>query len=58
MSGCRFGKKWSFAHRQLDEQPTKRSETNDDKSAVAVLKKGNWQERESVVETCRDQSNV
>ena len=39
-SGCRFGEKCSFAHRQVDQQPTKRSKTNDDKSAVAMLKKG------------------
>ena len=38
MSGCRFGEKCSFAHRQVDEQPTKRSKKNDDKSAVAMLK--------------------
>ena len=44
-SGCRFGEKCSFAHRQVDEQPTKRSKKNDDKSAVAMLKKGNWHER-------------
>ena len=31
--------KCSFAHRQVDAQPTKRSEKNDDKSAVAMLKK-------------------
>ena len=37
-SGCRFGRKCSFAHRQVDEQPTKRSKKND-KSAVAMLKK-------------------
>ena len=49
-SGCRFGEKCSFAHRQVDEQPTKRSKTNDDKSAVAMLKKGNWQEREPVTD--------
>ena len=30
------------AHRQVDEQPTKRSKKNDDKSAVAMLKKGDW----------------
>ena len=42
--GCRFGEKCSFAHRQVEEQPTKRSKKNDDKSAVAMLKKGNWQE--------------
>ena len=34
-----LGKKCSYAHRQVDEQPTKRSEKNDDKSAVAMLKK-------------------
>ena len=45
-SGCRFGEKCSHAHRQVDEQPTKRSKKNDDKSAVAMLKKGDWQERE------------
>ena len=36
-SGCRFGEKCSYAHRQVDEQPTKRSKMNDDKSAVAIL---------------------
>ena len=41
-SGCRFGEKCSYAHRQVDEQPTKRSKKNDDKSAVAMLKKGDW----------------
>ena len=53
-SGCRFGEKCSFAHRQVDEQPTKRSKKNDDKSAVAMLKKGNWQEREPVTNICHD----
>ena len=38
-SGCRFGVKCAFAHRQVDEQPTKRSKTNKDKSAVVKLKK-------------------
>ena len=38
-SGCRFGEKCSFAHRQVDEQPTKWSKSNNDKSAVAMLKK-------------------
>ena len=38
-SGCRFGEKCAFAHRQVDEKPTKRSKQNDDKSAVALLKK-------------------
>ena len=53
-SGCRFGEKCSSAHRQFDEQPTKRSKKNNDKSAVAMLKKGNWQEREPVTNECRD----
>ena len=39
-SGCLFGEKCSYAHRQVDEQPTERSTKNDDKSAVALLKKG------------------
>ena len=55
-SGCPFGEKCSFAHRQVDQQPTKRSKTNDDKSAVAMLKKGNWQERESVSNGCHDRT--
>ena len=49
-----LGKKCSFAHRQVDEQPTKRSKKNDDKSAVAMLKNGNWQEREPVTDECLD----
>ena len=49
-SGCRFGEKCSFAHRQVGEQPTKRSKKNDDKSAVAMLIKGNWQETEPVTD--------
>ena len=53
-NGCRFGEKCSFAHRQVDEQPTKRSKKNDGKSAVAMLKKGNWQEREPVTNECHD----
>ena len=43
-SGCRFGEKCSYAHRQVDEQPTKRSKKNDVKSAVAMLKKNDWRE--------------
>ena len=53
-SGCRFGEKCSFAHRQVDEQPTKRSKKNNDKSAVAILKKGDWQERGSVTDQSHD----
>ena len=48
-SGCRFVDKCSFAHRQVDEQPK-----NDGKSAVAMLKKGNWQEGDPVTDGCHD----
>ena len=53
-SGCRFGEKCSHAHRQVDEQPTKWSKSNNDKSVVAILKKGDWQERELVTDECHD----
>ena len=33
-----LGEKSSYAHRQVDEQPSKRSQKNGDKSAVAMLK--------------------
>ena len=36
-NGCRFGEKCSYAHRQVDEQPSKRSKKNGDKSVVAML---------------------
>ena len=55
-SGSRIGEKCSYAHGQVDEQPTKRSKKNDDKSAVAMLKKGDWQERELVTDQCHDRS--
>ena len=44
-SGCRFGEKCSYAHRQVDEQPSERSKKNGDKSAVAMLKKGEYHHR-------------
>ena len=38
-SGCRFGKRCSYAHRQVEEQPSKRfKKKKGDKSAVAMLK--------------------
>ena len=37
-NGCRFGEKCSCAHRQVDEQPVKRSKKDGDKSVVAILK--------------------
>ena len=70
-SGCRFGEKCSYAHRQVDEQPSKRSKKNDDKSAVAMLKvHDNWvvsfrtwsrrscRQFSGRAQTCRDQSKV
>ena len=53
-SGCRFGEKCSFAHRQVDAQPTKWSKSNNDKSAVGLLKKGDWHERGSVTDRYPD----
>ena len=50
------GEKCSYAHRQVDEQPTKRSKKNDDKSAVAILKKDDWHERGPVTDQCHDRS--
>ena len=44
-SGCRFGEKCSYAHRQVDEQPSKRSKKNGDQSAVAMLKKNEHHQR-------------
>ena len=37
-SGCKFGEKCSYAHRQVDEQPSKKSLKNGDNCAVAILK--------------------
>ena len=39
-----LGKSAHTHNRQVDEQPTKRSKKNDDKKAVAMLKKGDWYE--------------
>ena len=44
-NGCRFGEKCSYAHRQVEEQPSKRSKKNSDKSAVAMLKKNEHHHR-------------
>ena len=51
-----FWGKCTFAHRQVDAQPTKWSKSNNDKSAVALLKKGDWHERESVTDRYHDRS--
>ena len=49
-----LGEKCSYAHRQVDEQPTKRSKKDDDKSAVAMLKKDDWHDRTGQPVVCRD----
>ena len=36
--GCKFGERCSFAHRRVDEQPSKRSKRNGDNCAVVMLK--------------------
>ena len=53
-NGCKFGDKCSYAHRQVDEQPSKRSKKNDDKSAVAMLKKHELLDRMVKPVVCRD----
>ena len=40
-----FGEKCYYAHRQVEEQPSKRSKKNGDKSAVAMLKKYDLHDR-------------
>ena len=44
-NGCRFGEKCSYAHRKVEEQPSKRSNKNGDKSAVAMLKRNEQHQR-------------
>ena len=42
-NGCKLGDKGLYAHRQVDEQPSQKSQKNGDKSAVAFLKiHDNW----------------
>ena len=48
-NGCLLGEKCSFAHRQVDEQPTKRSKKNDGKSAVLKKKKKEFGKKENLV---------
>ena len=55
-SGCRFGEKCSFAHRQIDE-PTKRSKKKGDKSAAAMLKKNDLHDRTWQPVVNRDESH-
>ena len=52
-SGCRFGETCSHALVKLMNSRL-RSKKNDDGSAVAILKKGDWQERGPVTDQCHD----
>ena len=56
-SGCRFWETCSYAHRQVDEQPSKRFKKNGDKSAVAMLKKYESYDRTGQPVVCRDTSH-
>ena len=56
-SGCKFGERCSYAHRQIDEQFSKRSKTNDDKSAVAMLKNNDLHENIQKIVVNRDKSH-
>ena len=56
-NGCRFGEKCSYLHRQVGEQPSKRSKKNDDKSAVAMLKKYDLHDRTGQPVVNRDKSH-
>ena len=50
---------WRSAHShivRLTHSRLKWSKSNNDKSAVGVLKKENWQERESVSDACHDRT--
>ena len=53
----RFGEKCSYAHRQVDEQPCKRSKKNCDKSAVPMLKKYDLHDRTCQLVVNGDQSH-
>ena len=44
-NGCRFGEKCSYSHREVEEQPSKRSKKNGGKCAVAMLKKTEHHQR-------------
>ena len=57
-SGCLFGEKCSYAHRQVEEQPCKRSTKNGDKSAVAMLKKHELHDRTGQPVVTRDKCHA
>ena len=55
-NGCRFEEKYSYAHRQIDEQTSKRSQKNDDKSAVVMLTKHELHDGTGQLVVIRDKS--
>ena len=56
-SGCRFWGKSARMHIvRLMNSRQKGLKKNDDKSAVAILKKGDWQERGPVTDQCHDRT--
>ena len=58
-NGCRFGEKCSFAHRQVDAQPTRWSKSNNEKSAVALLKRMIGMNKDALpTEVTIDQGNL
>ena len=48
----------AHSHSQVDEQPTKRFEKNDNKSAAATLKKGDWQKNLVLTNVTIDRGNL
>ena len=55
-SGCRFGKSAHTHIVRLMNSRLKRSKKNEDKSAMAILKKGDWHERGLVTDQDHDRS--
>ena len=55
-SGCRFGKSARMRIDRSKNSLVKGLKNNGDKSAVAMLKKGDWQERQHVTDQCHDRS--
>ena len=56
-SGCRFGEKCPYAHRQVDEQPSKRSKKEWWQKCSAMLKKHESCDRTGKPVVCRDTSH-
>ena len=55
-SGCKFGEKCSYAHRQVDEQPSKRFRKNDDKSSSSHVEE-EWLARKCMLTCCQPWQN-